>query len=189
MLRFLLRRHIIAVLAAWLVLFVAPAEAEQRLRPPQITGDIVADTKANLAAVKTATGTAASALLTPDELWMKIQSASVNDLTYAKALADSIGSPGAKLRSTCYAAWITVIDQAQGTGLKDAKGDALTRPDPALFTTFEQLADVADNLQPTSPFMVACAPAWTALKMTAAQFISAAVTGTTTLATFGVAIP
>src|ERR1700733_14048891 len=125
MIGFVLRRPIISGLTAWVMLFAATAEAQQRPRPPQITGEIVADTKANLVALKTTAGTAASALLTPDELWMKIQSASVNDLTYAEALADSIGSPGAKLRSACYAAWITVIDQAQGTGLKDAKGNAL----------------------------------------------------------------
>jgi hypothetical protein len=93
----------------------------------------------------------AAPVATPDELWKKIQAASASDLKYAKALADSVGSPGAKLRSACYGAWIATIEQAQGIGLKDANGNALTQPEPHVFASFEQLAEVAETLQPTGP--------------------------------------
>ena len=49
---------------------------------------------------------------TPEELWKKIQAANAADLRYAKALADSAGAPGARLRSACYGAWIATIEQA-----------------------------------------------------------------------------
>jgi hypothetical protein len=73
------------------------------------------------------------AIATPDELRKKIQSASAADLKYAKAVADAVGSPGAKLRSACYGAWITTIEQAQGVGLMDAGGNPLTQPSRTCF--------------------------------------------------------
>jgi hypothetical protein len=156
-----------------------------QVRKPQITGDIVADTKANFGNAKSAVDPVAAA----DELWKKIQSASAADLKYAKALADNVASPGAKLRATCYGAWIVTIEQSQGVGLKDQSGNALTQPEPHVFSSFEQLAEIADNLQPTGPLMAACSPAWTALKLTATQFFSMAVSGATGLAALGIAIP
>jgi hypothetical protein len=128
-------------------------------------------------------------IATPEALWKKIQAANATDLTYAKALADSVGSPGAKLRSACYAALIVTIEQAQGPGLKDASGNALTQPDPHAFSSFEQLAEVAEALQPTGPLMAACAPAWTALRLSAVQFFTMAVSGVAGLSALGVAIP
>ena len=125
----------------------------------------------------------------PEDLWKKIQAANANDLRYAKALADSVGSPGAKLRSACYGAWIVTIEQAQGVGLKDANGNALTQPDPHVFSSFEQLAEVAETLHPTGPLMSACAPAWTALKLSAIQFFTMAVSGAVGLSALGIAIP
>jgi hypothetical protein len=132
---------------------------------------------------------AAARIATPEQLWRKIRAANAADLRYAKALADSVGSPGAKLRSACYGAWIATIEQAEGAGLKDASGNALTPPEPHAFSSFEQLAEVAEALQPTAPLMAACAPAWTALKLSAAQFFTLAVSGTVGLSALGIAIP
>ena len=132
---------------------------------------------------------AAAPIATPEELWRKIQAANAADLRYAKALADSVGSPGAKLRSACYGAWIVTIEQTQGVGLKDASGNALTPPDPHVFSYFEQRAEVADALQPTGPLMAACAPAGSALKLTAVQFFTLAVSGAVGLSALGIAIP
>jgi hypothetical protein len=58
-----------------------------------------------------------------------------------------------------------------------------------VFSSFEQLAEVAETLQPTGPLMAACAPAWTALKLTATQFFTMAVTGAVGLSALGIAIP
>lgn len=132
---------------------------------------------------------AATPIATPDELWRKIMAANAADLRYAKALADSIGSGAAKQRAACYEALIVTIEQAQGTGLKDANGNALAQPDPHAFSSFEQLAEVAETLQPTGPLMAACAPAWTALKLSAFQFFTLAVSGAAGLSALGIAIP
>jgi hypothetical protein len=132
---------------------------------------------------------AAAPIASPEDFWKKIQAANASDLKYAKALADSVGSPGAKLRSACYGAWIATIEQAQGVGLKDANGNALTQPEPHVFSSFEQLAEVAETLQPTGPLMAACAPAWTALKLSAIQFFTMAVSGAVGLSALGIAIP
>ncbi len=132
---------------------------------------------------------AAARIATPEDLWKKIQAANAADLKYAKALADAVGSPGAKLRSACYGAWITTIEQAQGVGLKDASGNLLTQPDPHVFSSFEQLAEIAETLQPTGPLMAACAPAWTALKLTATQFFTLVVSGAVGLSALGIAMP
>jgi hypothetical protein len=132
---------------------------------------------------------AAAPMAAPEQLWKKIQAAKAADLRYAKALADSVGSPGAKLRSACYGAWIVTIEQVQGTGLKDTSGNAPTPPEPHAFSSFEQLAEVADALQPTGPLMAACAPAWTALRLTAVQFFTLAVSGAVGLSALGIAVP
>jgi hypothetical protein len=132
---------------------------------------------------------AALQIATPDELWRKIRAADAADLQYAKALADSVGSAAARERAACYEALIVIIAQAQGAGLKDANGNALTQPDPHVFSSFEQLAEVAEALQPTGPLMAACAPAWTALKLSAFEFFTLAVSGAAGLSALGGAIP
>lgn len=146
-----------------------------RPHPPQITGDIVADTKANFGAEGGAEG-----------LWQKIVTASLDDLRYAKALADNTGTTGGKMRSACYGALITANQQANGIGLKDSAGAAITKPDPALVTNFEQIAEVADNLQPTSPLIVACAPVANAVKQSVTQIITMVITGAASLAALGI---
>ncbi len=149
---------------------------------PLLTGNIVQD-------VQNAVSGGTAKKLSPNELWQKIVNASVADLTYSKALADNVGSAGSRLRSVCYAAWITTVEQANGANLKDASGAPLTKPDPALFALFEQIAEVADNLQPTSPFMAACTPAANAFKMTVAELVTMTVTGAASLAALGITLP
>jgi len=178
--------RIILTLALALITAASPAARAQQRQPVQLPCDPL-HLVPNCKPVAGPAGSAGE--LSPDELWKKIQSATATDLKYAKALADNIASPGAKLRSACYAAWITTIEQSQGVGLKDASGNPLTQPDPHVFAAFEQLAEVAETLQPTGPLMSACAPAWTALKLTAAQFFTMAVNGAVGLSALGIAIP
>ena len=131
----------------------------------------------------------AAPMAAPEQLWKKIQAANAADLKYDKALADFVGSPGARLSSASYGAWIVTIEPAQGVGLKDAGANAPTPPEPLAFSSFERLAEVADALQPTAPLMAACAPAWTALRLTAVQFFTLALSGAVGLSALGVAIP
>jgi hypothetical protein len=111
-------------------------------------------------------------------VWAGIVSSTQADMIYAKAMADNVGSPGSKLRSQCYAALITANEQANGTTLKDAAGNPLPRPDPAIITGVEQAAELVDNLSATAPLTAACAPAANALQQNVLQFIAALVTGT-----------
>jgi hypothetical protein len=172
----------VAAVVAAAVIMLAPPFAAAQNRPKLVDPLKVAS---EIGAALPKHGASAS----PEELWHKIQAANAADLKYAKALADSSGSPGAKLRSACYGAWIATIEQAQGVGLKDAAGNPLVEPDPHVFSSFEQIAEIAETLQPTGPLMAACAPAWTALKLTATQFFTMAVTGAVGLGALGVALP
>src|SRR5258708_11386011 len=84
-------------------------------------------------------------MVAPKQLWKKIKAAKAADLRYAKALADSVGSPGAKLRSACYGAWIVTIEQVQGTGLKDTGGNPPPPPEPHALSAVEQFTDGAED--------------------------------------------
>lgn len=156
--------------------------AQAQIRKPQVTGNIIEDIKANNAAG-----------VTPgqglDATWAKIKDVSIADIAYAKALADAIGTPRSKIRSTCYAAWIKVVQQSQGLTAGDGGKPLGPMPDPSLFSHFEQAVEVVDNLQPDSEFMVACQPAANLLKQSILQFVTSAVGGVTSLGALGVGIP
>lgn len=157
-----------------------PAHAQ--LKKPQVTGNIIEDIKAN-----TAAGVTPGQGL--DATWAKMKEVSLTDIQYAKSLADAISSPRSKIRSTCYGAWITVIQQSQGATAGPNGQPLGALPDPALFSHFEQAVEVIDNLQPDSPFMVACQPAANLLKQSILQFVTSAVGGVTSLGALGVGIP
>ena len=116
-----------------------------------------------------------------DQLWAGIQAATLEDLQYAKALADAIpDNPAARARSVCWAAWIKVLSQ-QTSAAATING---APPKASLFTKFEQLAQVAENLQPMSEFHIACAPVAQAMKLQLSQFVLAVVGGGLSLAKF-----
>jgi hypothetical protein len=119
-------------------------------------------------------------------IWDKIVNASLPDLQYASALAASAGTPGAGVRKQCWDALIVANKTASGTGLKDANGNALTKPDAHLFADVEQLAQVIDNLAPTGPLFTACAGAAQLAKTNTLTFINAIVTGASGLAALGI---
>jgi hypothetical protein len=180
-------RRIAAAATGLTFVLLLPAQAAHAHNPSKAQSTRSAPNQTNSPSI-----TAPASIIkveTPDQLWKQIQSASVADLKYARILADNVGSPGAKLRSACYGAWITTIEQSQGIGLNGANGASPTLPDPHVFASFEQIAQVADNLQPTGPLMSACAPVWTALKLSAMQFITLVVSGAAGLAVLGVTIP
>jgi hypothetical protein len=119
-------------------------------------------------------------------VWDKIVNASLPDLQYASALAASAGTPSAAVRKQCWDALIAANKTASGTGLKDANGNALTKPDQHLFVDVEQLAQVIDNLAPTGPLFTACAGAAQLAKTNTLTFINAIVTGASGLAVLGI---
>ncbi len=126
---------------------------------------------------------------TPAQVWQQIIAAATADLTYAKALADNAATPNSKLRSTCYAALIVANQQANGVNLKNVDGSPMTMPDPAVITKAEQGLELIDNLQPSSPLVVACAPAANAVRMGVLAFVNTVVTGAALKAASGGLLP
>lgn len=137
---------------------------------PKLTGNVVTDVKNALG------GTSASS--DPfTALWDNLQSASLTDLQYAKAIADNAGTSGAKARSACWGAWIGLIQQQQGA-TATLNGKALgPAPSASLFTKFEQTSQIVDALQTNSPFMIACAPVAEATKLNLTSFVSKVAAG------------
>ena len=148
-------------------------------KAPQVTGNLFKDIAANNAnGVTPGQGIEASV--------SKLKDVSLVDIQYAKALADAIGTPRSKIRSTCYGAWIKVIQQSQGLTAGEGGKPLGPLPDPSLFSHFEQSVEVIDNLQPDSEFMVACQPAANLLKQSIFQFIATAVGGVATAGALGI---
>jgi hypothetical protein len=135
------------------------------------------------------TKSAATSSETPQQVWQQIIAAATADLTYAKALADNAATPNSKLRSTCYAALIAANQQANGVNLKNTDGSPMSLPDPAVITRAEQGLELIDNLQPSSPLVVACAPAANAVRMGVLAFVNTVVTGAALKAASGGILP
>ena len=169
MLRFISTVAVVAVMAT-------PAFAQTKLRTPQITGNVVEDTKANL-------GIAQPKLLTGNvekdmhALWDKIVSASNADLTYASQLAAAAGTPASAVRKQCYDAILKLNNQVNGMNVLGADGKPLPQPDPKLFTGVEQAAETIDNLSPSGPLFVNCAGMAQLTKTNVLTLVNAIVTG------------
>ena len=166
-----------ALLIGFLALHAAPAMAQTKklvLAPATSSSGVPCDP---LSLIPGCTPTAVSQSLVTNSanlqtIWNEIVSATQADLTYAKAMADNVASPGSKLRSTCYAALITANAQANGMTLKNADGTPMVAPTPAAISKFEQAAELIDNLQATAPVMSACAAAANAVAQSTTQFLT-----------------
>jgi hypothetical protein len=157
--------------------FCVAAQAQTKLRTPQITGDVVQDTKANLGispAPKLITGNIEKDM---HALWDKIVSASNTDLKYASALAESAGTPASAVRKQCYDAILKLNAQVNGMNVLGPDGNPLPQPDPKLFTGVEQAAETIDNLSPSGPLFVNCAGMAQLTKTNVLTLVNAIVTG------------
>jgi hypothetical protein len=123
------------------------------------------------------------------DLWAKIVNASIADLTYALALAKAANTVGSNLRAVCYSAVLTANQQANGNNVLGADKTPLAKPNPAVITTLEQGAEVLDELQPTAPVMVACAPAANAAKQDVLTFVGTVLAGVTVKAATAGVLP
>ena len=162
--------------AAVVLVMATPVFAQTKLHQPQITGNVVEDTKANL-------GIAQPKLLTGNvekdmhALWDKIVSASNADLTYASQLAAAAGTPASAVRKQCYDAILKLNNQVNGMNVLGADGKPLPQPDPKLFTGVEQAAETIDNLSPSGPLFVNCAGMAQLTKTNVLTLVNAIVTG------------
>jgi hypothetical protein len=125
-------------------------------KPPALTGNIEADVQA---------------------LWKKIGALTKADLNYAMAKAKAANTNGAAIRLQCLQAISDANDQANGTGLKNPDGTDMARPDPALVTGIEDVAELVDNLSPQGRLFTSCAGAAQMFKTNTLAVISAIVTG------------
>ena len=161
-------------------ILLTATSASAQIKKPQITGNVVEDTKANLG-ISSPTGAASVLTGNPEKdiqaLWNKIVLASNADLNYAAALATSANTASSKIRLQCWSAIIALNTQANGTTLKNADGTPMVKPDPHLFTDVEQLAEVIDNLSPQGPLFTSCAGAAQLAKTNTLAFVNAVVTG------------
>jgi hypothetical protein len=124
----------------------------------------------------------AAAALTPQGVAQAIQKASVPDLQYAMKLATAANTVQSKVRLQCYQA---ILGAVSPPGASDLGAE----PSPHLVTSVEQLAELIDALQPTSPVFVNCAGAAQLANLSVLGFVNAVVTGTVGVAAIAPKIP
>ena len=182
-----------------MALAIAPAHAQ--IKKPAITGNPLEDIKTDLNQANPSGATSAVAPGLPNlliggqtkdqmvQLWQGIQKASGADLTYAIAMATNANkaapagvTTGAGMRLACLTAIQTLNGQIGGTGLVDAKGAPLTRPDPALFADAETFAEVIDAVQPGGPLWTSCSGAAQLAGTNTVTFVNALISGAAGLA-------
>jgi hypothetical protein len=107
----------------------------------------------------------------------RIQAIGRDDMNYAILKATAANTNGGKVRLQCLNAIMAAKDAAEGVGLKDANGNVIPRPDPAVVTTMEDVAELVDALSPQGPLMTGCAGAAQLFKMNTLAVVNAIVTG------------
>ncbi len=112
---------------------------------------------------------AATAAVTAQSVAQKIQGLVKPDLDYAIKLATAAGTVQSKVRLQCF--------QALQDALPSPPAGSTMPPAPHLVTTVEQLAELIDALQPTSPLFVNCAGAAQLAGLSVLGFINAVVSG------------
>jgi hypothetical protein len=118
----------------------------------------------------------------------RLAAVSKADLNYAMAKAKAAGSPASKIRLQCVQAISDAVDQVNGVGLKNQDGTDMARPDPALVTMIEDVAELVDNLSPQGTLLTSCAGAAQMLGMNGLQAVNAIITGTATFAALPVGL-
>lgn len=164
------------ILALMMLALASPAFAQ--IKKPQITGNIVADTKANLGSGSVGTGSVSSNLL------QALDDKFLPDLIYAKKLSDASGN---KITGTCYQAWIDII-QKRKTAVTNADGTPMDLPQPRIITDFEKAVELRNALQPESDFMIACSPVANMVKQDMIKFIGVILGGGISLTTLGIGL-
>lgn len=183
---------LLKVLCAAVIAITLSSPAMAQLKKPAITGNPIEDIKTDLSG---GTPAASSPVLTGNvqkdiiALWKKLQTASANDITYAIAMAKNANASGpsgvttsAGMRLQCLVAIQTLNQQANGANLKNPDGSAIARPDPALFTDAETLAEVIDAVQPGGPLWTSCSGAAQLAATNTVAFINGLVSGAAGLA-------
>ncbi len=119
----------------------------------------------------------------------RVQAIGRDDMNYAILKATAANTSSSKVRLQCLNAIMDAKNAAEGTNIKDANGNVVPRPDPALVTGIEDIAELVDALSPTGPLMTGCAGTAQLFKTNTLAAINGLVTGAAGLAAGGFAIP
>lgn len=107
----------------------------------------------------------------------KIQDLGRADLDYAILKAKAANTNGSAVRLQCLQAILAAKNAAEGTDIKDAQGNVIPRPDPAVVTTMEDVAELVDAMSPQGPLMTGCAGAAQLFKTNTLAMVNAIITG------------
>jgi hypothetical protein len=107
----------------------------------------------------------------------RIQALQKPDIDYAILKAEAANTAASAVRLQCLRAISDANDQFNGAGIKDANGNVIPRPDPAIVTAIEDAAELADNLSPQGKLFTACAGAAQMSKRSTLEFVNSVVTG------------
>lgn len=151
---------------------IACALASQNLDPLKLCGKLTGNAGADL-----------------QRLYDRIKASTEADLTYAIARATAANTTGSKVRLMCLLALKDFKDQIDGVGLKNPDGTPMVKPDPAMISTVEGVAELIDGLSPQGTLFTSCAGAAQMAKTNALQVVNAIVTGAAGLAAGGFVIP
>ena len=179
-------KQLLVILAALLLMATA---AEAQTRRPVLTGDPVADIKAVTNPESKAPHLTGD--LHKDVLALKAQidKALMADLEYASKMAAAANTPGSLVRKQCVDAVIALKIQLDGTTIKDATGNMIPKPDPALISGVEQVAEVIDALATTGPLFTACAGAAQLAKTSTLTLVSTIFAGASAFTAIAPIIP
>lgn len=176
-------------LVIFLLLLAITGAAQAESRRPAVTGNIPADIKSDMTPAAAAPCAIPwdpiklCGLLTgkPEEdmqrVVKRIQALQKSDIDYAILKAKAAGTPASGVRLQCLQAIAAANDQFNGAGLKDAGGNVIPRPDPALITGIEDVAELVDNLSPQGVLFTSCAGAAQMFKTNTLAVVNAIVTG------------
>lgn len=164
-----MRKYLFAIALAIITTSASAAQIQQRL---PLTGNLKADVQSFN---KTVTGSPTT-IPNIDQLRDALDKIALPDLQYAAAIAK------AKNNAAALSCWTALIDFVQSRQTAVA---GLDKPDPALFTSVEDLVDLVNALQPTSPIFVGCAALAEQAKTNVGNMIVGIVGGATSLGALG----
>ncbi len=153
-------RVMILLSVALLSASVVTASAQQKR--PQVSGNLIADIKANNAA-------GVSPIAGVQALVDAFEKVELGDLKVARAYADSENDQAA---TSCYDAWIDQVERLARVRDENPAGDG-----PQLITAFQKARNLVKRLDTDSPLRMACAALAADAKGDVKQFIGSLLSG------------
>jgi hypothetical protein len=112
-----------------------------------------------------------------DRVVKRIEAVQKPDIDYAILKAKAANTAASAVRLQCLQAISDASAQFNGAVLKDANGNVIPRPDPALITAIEDAAELVDNLSPQGKLFASCAGVAQMFKVSTLAAVNAIVTG------------